>query len=1119
MALDKQVVGVTFTQGLDTQSDKRIVLPGKMVALQNATMSEADTFKRRNGNTIIATAAALQGLQLHDGELVALGGNTAYGYSSAGNALVTRGGLTYATIARKPVVHNSGAQWYPDAATSGVYTCYVWTDYTAAAAFSATKYMLMDEATGTIVAGPTSIDTNNNGPARVVAITGAFLLFYGAAGNNLACRVIQTSSPTSIGVATNLVTDYNHGALDVIGEGAAGYVYYVSSVASLNASQAFSVTQTAGTPAVAAGPLVVTTNAQTARGGISGVALASFGGGKLAACALVTTGSAGAGMWSAVLDTAMTISAAAALKDATAAPTVGGWGGITAVLNGATMYVYSDDAGRSGAAAATSPIRRTGVDNTNAITSAAATWALSAVRTNGTNGPFIVAKAFLSGGVVYLPLYVREEGTGTLQNTWLLYNDSAAPVAIALIAKWGPRTAGNASTVLPSTLGLSATQFGVPTGEVEILSITSGTPISVVGLSRLDVSFPANSPIHAQVGGQTFSASGLPTAYDGAAPCEADFLFFPEAITVADAGAGNIPDGTYFYAAMEEWYDNSGQRHQSAPSLAVPFTVAGGPKNNTVTIPTLFVTRRTGINIVILRSAKNSTVLQRANAINAPVANSASAATATYTDDRTDAQLGEFLYTTGGILPNNAPPPCSALAVHQDRIFINVSDDPFAFQYSQPWVNGFGVQWNENLRGRVESTGGPITGFASMDDKLIVFRPRRIGVLFGLGPSTTGAQNGYNLQDLPVDVGCSEPRSILVMPEGVIFKSTSKGWYVLGRDLQLRWIGEGVQAYDGQGVTSAVLMDTMKECRFTTNDAKGKTLRYAYDRKGRDGSGQWSTDSYAFQQVDGVWWPGGNAYVWASSTGLIKELPPTAAGYTFGDYAAGQTAGNGGTAPEPNTGIAVPLVFQTGWLKPGDVLQGFQRVWRVLFTGDVTGYPQPGTTLVVGVSAGDTILQVWDTSVFVADQALGRGLGVGLATVNYETTDPYVILDATHLQVGLPLANAHAGGATVRGSRVFGARGTLRADFYFDGNSTTIGFTTTFTDLSALVNGDAWEARIHMAIQKCESFSVKVTQTPPSIPAQSAGYVDPGGGLVFSGMTMELGYKRGARKLPAAKSG
>ena len=62
MALDKQVVGVNFTQGLDTQTDKRLVLPGKMVALQNATMSEADTYKRRNGNTTMVSGTTPSGV-------------------------------------------------------------------------------------------------------------------------------------------------------------------------------------------------------------------------------------------------------------------------------------------------------------------------------------------------------------------------------------------------------------------------------------------------------------------------------------------------------------------------------------------------------------------------------------------------------------------------------------------------------------------------------------------------------------------------------------------------------------------------------------------------------------------------------------------------------------------------------------------------------------------------------------------------------------------------------------------------------------------------------------------------------------------------------------------------
>lgn len=1131
MPLDKQIVGVSFTQGLDTQTDKRIVLPGRMVALQNATMSESDTFRRRNGGTPLDSGTAFSGLARHNNQLLAVDSATIYSYSSADSNLNASGTISTVTLAEDELVHTTGIQDLYDCASSGGLTCYIWRDYLADYTLNGVKYQIIDEATGAAVVAPTLLNSAGYSP-RVVAVTGAFLLLYGGAATTIKGRVVPLATPATLGAETTLASDFSPATpvMDAVGLGAAGFVYYVCSNASANSTKAFSVTYTGTTPAVAGGPTVVTTNAVLDRANTIGMAIAAFDASTLVCAALANAAAgAGPGMWSAIISDSVSLTFAATRQDATAAPT-GNYGALTAVLNGSTMWIYSDDAGSIGAAAATKLIRRTGINASNAQVSASATWALSAVRANGTNGPFIASKAFLVGSTVYIPVFVQEAGTGALQNSWFLLTDAAVPVARALYGTFGLSAGTTINFMQASAPTLASGAVVALVREVGLLSFSGGTIVTTTGLNRLRVAVNSATPmIRDQIGPTSYFANGILSVWDGLATTEAAFNLFPEVVSAAQGGAGGVVTaGVHQIVALYEWFDAAGQRHQSSPSVAISYTAADSIHHCTITVPTLFLSQKTGITIVAFATTAAGTVFYRVNGVNAPVANSTSAATVTVDFNTADTVLdgGEVLYTTGGILPNSAPPACSALAIHQDRVFVNPSDDAFATQYSQPWVSGFGVQWNEALRFYVEATGGRPTAYASIDDKLIVFRPRKIGVLFGQGPSTTGAQNGYQLQDLPTDVGCSEPRSVLVMPEGVIFKSTSKGWYRLGRDLQLQWIGEGVQAFDSAGVTSAVLLDTLRECRFTTAsyiaDALGNQtyteLIYNYAQKGPDGVGQWSTDQRDRGVNDAVWWPGGNAYVMATDTALLKELPPTAAGYRYGDFAVSTTSGTGGTAPVSNTGSPIVLKWRTGWLKPGDALQAFQRIWRVLLTGAVVGHPQPGTTLKTGCLALATVLEVWDTSVFVADQVAGGGLELGLATTNYETTSAYVITDSTHLTLSAPCANAHLAGATVRGTRIFGARDSLVADFYFDGNDITPFQTITISDVNDLISGNVWNVRLQPNLQKCDAIMVGVTSTPPTIPAQSAGYVDPGGGINFSGMTMELGVKKGARKYNSAQS-
>ena len=52
------------------------------------------------------------------------------------------------------------------------------------------------------------------------------------------------------------------------------------------------------------------------------------------------------------------------------------------------------------------------------------------------------------------------------------------------------------------------------------------------------------------------------------------------------------------------------------------------------------------------------------------------------------------------------------------------------------------------------------------------------------------------------------------MPEGLMFKS-SKGIYLLSRALELKYIGADVEAYNAFDVTSAQLIPTVYEVRFT----------------------------------------------------------------------------------------------------------------------------------------------------------------------------------------------------------------------------------------------------------------------------------------------------------------
>ena len=174
-----------------------------------------------------------------------------------------------------------------------------------------------------------------------------------------------------------------------------------------------------------------------------------------------------------------------------------------------------------------------------------------------------------------------------------------------------------------------------------------------------------------------------------------------------------------------------------------------------------------------------------------------------------------------------------------------------------------------------------------MDGNAVLFCQRRIFAVQGYnGPNAAGLSSGYSdPQPIPTDVGCVDGRSILSMPDGIIFKA-QKGWHLLGRDLSVRYIGEGVEEFNGNSVSAAVLLEDRKECRFYSADTNttvnqgvqlgGSQLVYSYLTQ------QWSQFVYpsttntndCYLPNDAVWWPTGG-YVVSISTGdsLNRDTP------------------------------------------------------------------------------------------------------------------------------------------------------------------------------------------------------------------------------------------------------
>lgn len=315
----------------------------------------------------------------------------------------------------------------------------------------------------------------------------------------------------------------------------------------------------------------------------------------------------------------------------------------------------------------------------------------------------------------------------------------------------------------------------------------------------------------------------------------------------AQAGGGALTAvGVYQYCYVYVYYDAiSGSFVRSEASVPESVTLTGA--NNRVTIslvPLAFARNQSNLtlfHIEVYRTEAGLSQFYKETTVAAPVVNAA-AATISYVSTIADSVLvtGERLYTTGGNHGNYPAPPCAILHAHKGRLWAAAADEPNALWYSDVMLPGEGASFNPLKKIKMDQRDGLPTAFASLDDKLVIFKRNSIWVLTGDGPDRRGQGQIYSPpQQIPSEIGTILPRSVAATPEGLIFKATTGGWYRLGRDLAVEYIGAPVEGLNSLSVTGCAVLAGLNQVRWSTSDPfdpnAGTTLVYDYYFK------QWST--------------------------------------------------------------------------------------------------------------------------------------------------------------------------------------------------------------------------------------------------------------------------------------
>ena len=414
--------------------------------------------------------------------------------------------------------------------------------------------------------------------------------------------------------------------------------------------------------------------------------------------------------------------------------------------------------------------------------------------------------------------------------------------------------------------------------------------------------------------GLHISAGGPLWLFDGATIAEHGFHHRPDAPSAAVAGGDAGTTYSYQYVITYEWLDARGQLHQSAESLPTTKTtgtVISSGHACTLAIKPLRFTAKSGVKIAVWRTVDKGEIFYRVNPSTiSQIANDATAETSAYVDSTTDATLlgRATLYTTGGRLFNEPISAAGPLLVHQGRLFVLDAAEPNRALASHKAAIGYPAEFSSFVVAGSGDTGTRYTALGSLDEKLVLFGESKVSVVAGDGPDALGG-NGYwtEPQQLPSDVGCApgSSKSVITTPLGLFFKAAA-GIHLLDRGLGISYIGAEVERWNVCNVLAAALVPGTTQVRFALEENVSLVSAVlVYDYLVR----QWSV----FQTIAAIDLAkvGGRLVLINAAGTVLRETP--------GVYS--------------DDGNWIILYLKTAWIRVGG-MQAFQRVRRLHILGE-----------------------------------------------------------------------------------------------------------------------------------------------------------------------------------------
>lgn len=932
--LQKQAIDISFAQGVDTKTDPKRVQPGKFDKLQNSIFTKGGLLQKRNGYAQLTSLPddTYSYLTTLNGNLTAIGKNIA-AYNNADNKWVQKGEIQPLSTLTLPVIRNNLNQDACDIAVApNGLACAVYLETNDGSTVA--KYVVFDSVTGQNIIAPHAIPVSTGtvtGGMRVFVLGNYFIMVFtnvvAGPASNLQYISISLSDPTLINPEVDIATGYADAptlSWDAYVTANKLYIAYDT----LSGGQAIKVTY------LTSGLLL-----------IPGVSFAS----EIATMVSVTadnTDPANPIIYVSYYDLGSTTGKSLAVDqnlNTRMSPTTIIASGtdlniISAAQNGVLSVAFEVDNSYSfdpGTGTPTNFISGLSVILPATVTTGTVSSTIDVIRSVG-----LASKAFIIDDVIYfLAAY-----SSLYQPTYYLINASLSTSASPVIAgKLAYSNGGGYLTMgLPSvTVTDNVAQIGYLFKDLiqavnKNTAVAAGNPTAGVysqtGVNLATFTIGTVGLDTAEIANDLHLSGGFLWMYDGYLPVEHNFFVWPDIapttppnplntdVAAWSTTGGSIaaePDGAtttnaYWYQFTYEWTDNQGNAYRSAPSIPIAVTTSGSASTGSVAlkIPTLRLTMKTAnpVKIVVYRWSVAQQIYYQVTSITSPLLNVTTADSVTYTDVSSDATIlgNNILYTTGGVVEDVNAPASDLLTLYDTRFWLVDAEDRNLLWFSKQVIEATPVEMSDLLTKFIPPTvanaTGEITSIHPLDDKLIISKGGNSFVYInGSGPDNTGANSQYSdAIFITSTVGCSNQKSIITIPNGLMFQS-NKGIWLLGRDLGTSYIGAPVEDFtQGAVVLSSVSVVGTNQVRFTLDT--GITLEYDYFYD------QWST----FQGVPAI-------------SSCIFEGVHTLINARGAAYKESLNAYLDGSNP-------VLMKFKTGPLRLGD-LQNYQRAYFFYLLG------------------------------------------------------------------------------------------------------------------------------------------------------------------------------------------